>query len=548
MQRPPLWWQSGATYQIYPRSFADASGDGVGDLPGIIGRLEHLAWLGVDAIWLSPFYRSPMADFGYDVADYTDVDPLFGTLADFDRLIAETQRRGIRVIVDYVPNHTSDQHRWFLDSRSSLISPKRDWYTWRDPGPDGGPPNNWVSMFGGSAWERDPTTGQYYLHSFLKEQPDLDWRNPEVHAAMLDVLRFWLDRGVAGFRIDVANFVAKDPLLRDNPPHPAPGEVAHLSEWNRQVHLYDHAHPDFHEIYRDVRSLVDSYPGDRVTIGELHHPDLDVWAGFYGENLDEIHLPFNFHLLHASWDASSVRNVVNGVVAALPRSAWASWVLGNHDQARVASRVGIAQAPVAMMLLLTLPGAPTIYYGDEIGMENGIISPEAVRDTWGITEPGYSRDPERTPMHWDGSPNAGFCRAGVAPWLPLAPGWEQRNVAAQRADDGSLLNLTRRLLALRRENPALAHGDYLPLDGTPPDVFAYLRRADGAPDVLITLNFADAKRTMRCENASRVLAATDHQRRAGERLGETFVLGPNEGLVIELTGARWPGSEAQPLK
>lgn len=531
----PRWWQTGATYQVYPRSFADANDDGVGDLLGIVSRLDYLAWLGVDAIWVSPFYRSPMADFGYDIADHTDVDPLFGSIEDFDTLLAGAHSRGIRVIIDFVPNHTSDEHPWFIASRSSAGDPKRDWYVWRVPSPGGGPPNNWLSMFGGSAWELDAATGQYYLHSFLRKQPDLNWRNPEVRAAMLDVLRFWLDRGVDGFRIDVANFVAKDPELRDNPPHPDPRQLAHLGQWSQQLHLHDHGHPDFHAIYRDIRRLVDSYPGERVTIGELHHPDLDVWAGYYGEDLDEIHMPFNFHLLHARWSAETVQAVVNGVIAAVPPGAWANWVLGNHDQPRIASRLGRAQAGVAMTLLLTLPGAPTIYYGDELGMVNGVIPPERAQDPWGITEPAQSRDPERTPMEWDGSPNAGFCAADIEPWLPLAPGWQDRHVAAQREDNASLLHLTRRLLALRRANPALAAGRYVPLEEAQDGVLAYLRHAEEAPDVLVALNMTAESRLMICDRPVTLLLASDPARTSPD-LGKAFEMGPHEAVVATLGG------------
>ena len=534
MEQRPHWWQTGVIYQVYPRSFADANGDGVGDLPGICGRLDYLAWLGVDAIWISPFYRSPMADFGYDVADHTDVDPLFGALADFDTLLAEAHRRGIRVIVDFVPNHTSDQHPWFVASRSSRDDPGRDWYVWRDAGPVGGPPNNWISMFGGSAWQWDTRTGQYYLHSFLKRQPDLNWRNPQVRAGMHDVLRFWLNRGVDGFRIDTVQFVAKDPDFRDNPPNPDPERLAHLGEWRHQLHVYDHGHPDMHAIYRDIRRLLDSYPGHRVSIGELHHPDFEVWAGFYGEELDEIHLPFNFHLIHARWDAATVREIVAGVIGALPPGAWANWVLGNHDQPRLASRIGRAQAPVAMTLLLTLPGEPTIYYGDELGIENGIIAPDRTQDPWGLVEPAQSRDPERTPMEWDGSANAGFCPPGVEPWLPLAPRWQERNVATQQADPGSLLNLTRRLLTLRRQHPALAFGSYIPIDSTPRDVFAFQRQADGAADLLVALNLGAAREMVSAGRSVRVLVSSD-PRRDDSELGETFDLQPNEALIAELS-------------
>ena len=427
--RPSRWWQTGVVYQVYPRSFGDSNSDGVGDLEGIRRHLDYFVWLGVDAIWISPFYRSPMKDFGYDVADYVDVDPLFGDLAAFDRLMADAHARGLRVIVDYVPNHTSDQHAWFVESRSSRSSPRRDWYVWRDPKPDGGPPNNWISVFGGSAWALDAPTGQYYLHSFLAEQPDLDWRNPDVKQAMFDVLRFWLDRGVDGFRIDVAQFIAKDPLYRDNPPHPEPERLAHMGAWSRQLHLYDIGHPDLHAIYREFRALLDSYPGDRVSIGELHDEQVDVWAGFYGQNLDEIHIPFNFHLLFATWDAARIRTIVDAIEAALPDGAWPNWVLGNHDQRRIASRLGQAQARVAMLLLLTLRGTPTLYYGDELGLPDTELRPDQVRDPWGLVEPTQGRDPGRSPMPWDGTANGGFCAPDVEPWLPLAPGHDRHNVA-----------------------------------------------------------------------------------------------------------------------
>ena len=538
--RPSHWWQTGVVYQVYPRSFGDSDGDGVGDLEGIRRHLDYLEWLGVDAVWISPFYRSPMKDFGYDVADYIDVDPQFGDLAAFDRLLADAHARGLRVIVDYVPNHTSDQHAWFAESRSSRTSPKRDWYVWRDPKPDGAPPNNWISVFGGSAWAWDEATGQFYLHSFLPEQPDLDWRNREVKAAMFAVLRFWLDRGVDGFRIDVAQFVAKDPLLRDNPPNPHPERMAHMGDWSQQLHLYDHGHPDVHEIYREFRALLESYPGDRVSIGELHHEQFDVWAGFYGQNLDEIHVPFNFHLLFSPWDATEVRCVVDAVEAALPTGAWPNWVLGNHDQRRLASRIGEGQARVAMLLLLTLPGTPTIYYGDELGLPNAEIRPDQVRDPWGLAEPGQGRDPGRSPMPWDGSAKAGFTAPDVDPWLPLAPGHETTNVALQREDPASLLSMTRRLLQLRGDHPALAEGVHRSVDGTQDGTFCFVRSLDGSegtPAVLVALNLTGEPRRVELDpGTGRVIEGT-HSDRLGSTVDTAAVeLRPDEGLVIELAG------------
>jgi len=538
--RPTRWWQTGVVYQVYPRSFGDSNGDGVGDLEGIRRHLDYLVWLGVDAIWISPFYRSPMQDFGYDVAEYTDVDPLFGDLATFDRLLADAHARGLRVIVDYVPNHSSDQHAWFIESRSSRSSPRRDWYVWRDPKPDGGPPNNWISVFGGSAWELDVPTGQYYLHSFLAEQPDLDWRNPDVKQAMFDILRFWLDRGVDGFRIDVAQFIAKDPLYRDNPPHPEPERLAHMGSWSRQLHLYDHGHPDLHVIYREFRALLDSYPGDRVSIGELHDEQVEVWAGFYGHNLDEIHIPFNFHLLFASWDAARIRTIVDAIEAALPDGAWPNWVLGNHDQRRIASRLGPAQARVAMLLLLTLRGTPTLYYGDELGLPDTELRPDQVRDPWGLVEPTQGRDPGRSPMPWDGTANGGFCAPDVEPWLPLARGHDRRNVAAQRDDSASLLTMTRRLIQLRREHPALAEGVHRSIDDSPSGTFCFLRSSDGDgsyPAVLVALNLSAERKLLDLGlGPGRVLDAT-HVDRAGTRVDTTVLeLHADEGLVIEMGG------------
>ncbi|MDQ3691196.1 MAG: alpha-amylase family glycosyl hydrolase [Chloroflexota bacterium] len=529
----PRWWQTGVVYEIYPRSFADANGDGVGDLAGITGRLDYLAWLGVDAIWIAPFYPSPMADFGYDVVDHTDVDPLFGTLADFDALLAAAHQRGIRVIVDYVPNHTSDRHPWFIESRSSRDNPRRDWYVWREPGPNGELPNNWISMFAGPTWEWDDATRQFYLHTFLREQPDLNWRNPETRSAMFDVARWWLERGVDGFRIDVAPMVMKDPDLRDNPINPTPDEAHRLGSWANQIHTNDHAHPDMHELYRSFRGLLESYPGDRVSIGELHHPDYDTWAAYYGERQDEIHVPFNFHLTYADWTADAVRDAVEGVQGALPPGAWASWVLGNHDQPRFASprRAGPDQAMAGMLLLLTLRGSPTIYYGEEIGMIDVPVSSEDARDPLERREPGRGRDPERSPMQWDASPSAGFTTAGAAPWLPLAPDAATVNVASQGEDPDSLLSLTRRLIRVRREHPVLSLGDFERFGPTPEGTFAF-RRVSSDGTLTIALNLTGEPRSIHGVAAGRVLIGT-HPDRDGASLGGTVDLRPNEALVVE---------------
>src|ERR1700758_667036 len=443
------WWQSGVIYQIYPRSFQDSNGDGIGDLNGILKRIDYLVLLGVDAIWISPIYPSPMADFGYDVADYCDIAPIFGTLADFDRLIVEAHARGVRVILDFVPNHTSNQHPWFLESRSSHDNPKRDWYFWKDAGHEGGLPNNWLSHFGGPAWEWDETTKQYYYHSFLKEQPDLNWRNPAVKQAMYDVLRFWLDRGVDGFRVDVLWMLIKDDEFRDNPVNP--GYVPGESSYKRLLPLFTANQPEVHEIVAEMRAVLDAYP-DRVLIGEIYLP-IEELVNYYGRDLKGAHLPFNFQLIQAAWNPRSIAEIMHQYEAALPRGAWPNWVLGNHDKPRIAARIGEAQARVAAMLLLTLRGTPTLYYGDEIGMAQISIPREAVRDPWEINEPGLGlgRDPQRTPMQWDSSPNAGFSTG--TPWLPLPPSASTSNVEMLSQQPGSILSLYRRIIAFRQKEP-----------------------------------------------------------------------------------------------
>ncbi len=526
------WWQDGVIYQVYPRSFADSDGDGVGDLAGILSRLDHLVALGVDALWLSPIQPSPMADFGYDVADYCGVDPLFGTLGDLDRLVAACHARGLRLVLDLVPNHSSDRHPWFVESRSGRGSARRDWYVWRDPAPDGGPPNNWLSHFGGPAWTLDPGSGQFFLHSFLPEQPDLNWRNPAVVAAMHGVLRFWLDRGVDGFRVDVIWLLVKDALFRDNPPEPdAPADARPFAR-QRALHTADQ--PETHAAIAGLRRVLDAYPG-RMMVGEIYLP-VERLVRYYGGNagsaaLDECHLPFNFQLLLCAWDASTLARVIRDYEAALPPGAWPNWVLGNHDRPRVATRLGQAQARVAAMLLLTLRGTPTLYYGDELGLEDVPIPPERERDPAGLREPGrgLGRDAVRTPMPWDASPGAGF--SAGEPWLPLNPDHGTRNVAAQHAYPGSMLSLHRRLLALRRATPALVHGAIAEVaaDG---DVLRYVRTHEGAR-VAVLLNLGREERDAAVP-AGTVLASTA-ARREGAVSG-VLRLGGGEGVVVAVAG------------
>ena len=511
-----LWWQTGVIYQVYPRSFQDTNGDGVGDLAGILSRLDAQVELGVDAVWVSPFYPSPMADFGYDVANYTDVDQLFGTLEDFDRLLAGVHARGLRLILDFVPNHTSDQHPWFLDSRSSRTSAKRDWYLWRDPARDGGPPNNWPSHFGGAGWTLDEATGQYYFHSFLPEQPDLNWRNPAVREAMYAAMRFWLERGAAGrgvdgFRMDVLWLLIKDDQFRSNPPNPdfhrGPDDPA---MWTL-LPQYTADQPETHEIVREMRALMDSYSGvyPRVLIGEIYLPVAEL-VRYYGQpsSAEVPHLatdvpyllgaqmPFNFHLIQTAWQAEVIAKLIVRYEASLPAGAWPNWVMGNHDQKRLASRIGPAQARVAAVLLLTLRGTPTLYYGDELGMPDAHIAPDQVRDPAEKNQPGIGqgRDPERSPMLWDGSANAGFCPDGVAPWLPLSDDWQALNVAAQAADPISMLALYRQLLALRRQYAALHSGSVSEV-AADRGVLQYLR-SDGATRMQVHLNLTDEAHTV----------------------------------------------------
>ncbi len=466
------WWQRGIIYQVYPRSFQDTNGDGIGDLTGIRTRLDYLEGLGVNAVWISPIYPSPMADFGYDVSDYCGIDPMFGSMEDFDRLVADAHHHGLKIILDFVPNHTSEEHPWFLESRSSRQNPRRDWYLWRDPAPGGGPPNNWLSHFGGSAWEWDEATGQYYYHSFLKQQPDLNWRNPDVKAAMFDVLRFWMKRGVDGFRVDVLWLLIKDDQFRDNPPNP--GYHAGESSHGRLIPFYTANRPEVHEIVAEMRAVLDQFP-DRVLIGEIYLPIAQL-VTYYGPDQKGAQLPFNFQLIDSAWSASAIADIIRDYEAALPVGAWPNWVLGNHDKSRIASRVGDAQARVAAVLLLTLRGTPTIYYGEEIGMRDVPVPAGEVQDPAEKNEPGLGlgRDPERSPMPWDGSEFAGFTTG--KPWLPLAPDHESHNVSEFEGQRDSMLHLYRSLIALRQSSRALTFGPITNVsahDG----VLAYERRS-----------------------------------------------------------------------
>ena len=526
------WWQTTAIYQIYVRSFQDTNGDGIGDLKGIARRLDYLAGLGIGAVWLSPFYPSPMADFGYDVEDYCDVNSLFGVLTDFDALLAQAHARGLKVLIDFVPNHTSERHPWFVESRTSRDNPKRDWYIWRDPVRDGGPPNNWISDFGGPAWEWDEATHQYYYHAFLKQQADLNWRNPAVRAAMYNVMRFWFDRGVDGFRIDVLWHLIKRADFPDNPPNPAYHPA--MGEMRRVLQIHSTDQPEVHGIVADMRAIADSYGTDgldeRVLIGEVYLP-LDRLLHYYGRERAGVHLPFNFQLIDAPWEARSLATLIGDYEARLPPGCWPNWVLGNHDRPRVAAKRGLAQARVAAMLLLTLRGTPTLYYGDELGLTDVAISPTEVQDPRELREPGLAlgRDPVRTPMPWDWSPNAGFTTG--KPWLPLNTDWTGRNVALMAEDPRSILTLYRRLLAIRRAMLPLSVGDFALLDAEG-DVLAYERR-HGAQRLIVALNLGEQPHRFKLPNwvyDSRPLLSTVDEATVIE--DDVLVLREDEGVIL----------------
>jgi alpha-glucosidase len=500
------WWEGAVVYQVYPRSFADADGDGVGDLRGIAARLDHLAWLGVDAIWLSPVFRSPMRDFGYDVADHCAVDPVFGSLADFDLLVAESHALGIRVLLDYVPNHVSSDHPWFRSARGSRAGPRRDWFIWRDPAPGGGPPNGLRSEFGGSAWTLDDASGQYWFHTFLPEQPELDWRNPAVRAAMHDVLRFWFDRGVDGVRIDVAWLLAKDGAPWSDEPVEPPAASAHGDG------------PETHARMAELRAVADAYPG-RLLIGEIYLPP-ERLVRYYGPDGRGLHLPFNFGLVTAPWTAAAVGAAIASYEAALPPGACPNWVLGNHDQPRIATRSGAEGARAAAMLLLTLRGTATLYYGEEIGLEDVPVPPERVVDVAG-------RDPARAPMPWAPGPGAGFTN-GV-PWLPLVPDADERNVASQRADARSILALHRRLIGLRHAEPALRMGTWSAIPA-PDGVVAFDRTLDGR--TLRVLLALDGEARDVPVGGRWLVACSTGLDRDGEHVADAVDLRSGEGLVL----------------
>ncbi len=526
------WWKRGVIYQIAVSSFADSNGDGRGDLRGIIDRLDYLndgtdASLGVDAIWLTPVNTSPLSDFGYDVSDYRSIDPRFGSMQDFDDLVAECHRRGIRVVMDLVLNHTSIEHPWFVESRSSRENPRRDWYIWRDGRAPGKPPNSWVAVAEGSAWQFDDATGQYYYHAFLPFQPDLNWRNPEVREEMFGVARFWLARGVDGFRLDLVNCLYEDAELRDNPPKLGP------RPYLAQKHLHDLSQPESLVVASELRSLVEDY-GGRMLMGEVLTETPDVCIDYLGDGTDRLHLSFYLDFIRNKWRANAFSGSVRWLEEHVPPGAWPCYYLDNHDLPRSYTRLGggqpMARARVAAAMLLTLRGTPILYYGQEIGMPSsriprGMLDDPIGRRFWPLR---VGRDASRTPMQWSAGTYAGF--SAWKSWLPVDSSYRTRNVEDESRQPGSLLNWYRRLLRLRRASAALNSGDFREMTGVPKGVFAYTRRA-GAEEVAVYLNFT--ARRIKCPAPKadwRVLAST--HRAEGDRLSAPLRLEPNEALVL----------------
>lgn len=526
---PLPWWRTGVLYQIYVRSFADSSADGVGDLRGVIDHLDHLAWLGVDGIWLSPVTPSPNADFGYDVADYCSVEPAFGSLADLDELVASANARGIQVLIDLVPNHTSDQHPWFVESRSGRNAARRDFYVWVDPKPDGSPPNNWVGCFGGPAWTFDETTGQYYLHNFLPEQPDLNWWCEEVRAAFDDILQFWWDRGIAGFRIDVCNMIIKDAELRDNPP--ATEDDPFIMQMFGQRPEYTSNRPEVHGILKHWRQLANGYDPARVLLGETNVEALETLAAFYGDGQDELSLSFNFPFIESPFEAQALRDVVERTEALLPPGSWPVWTGSNHDVSRLATRWAgghPGKVRLALLMLLALRGTPVLYQGDEIGLTDGELTHDQILDPVGLRFwPAYvGRDPERTPTPWTSGRHGGFTDPGSTPWLPMDDP-SLCNVADQRRDPGSVLEFVKDVVRLRRRSPDLVSGAYQSLP-SPDGVWMWRR----GTKTVVVLNLSDDSVPIALTAPECQIAIASDRSLDGTRVTGSLDLGPWEGAVL----------------
>jgi alpha-glucosidase len=526
MKKNFLWWRDGIIYQIYPRSNADSNDDGIGDLPGIISKLDYLQDLGVDAIWLSPIYPSPDVDFGYDVADYTAIDPKFGTMKDFEQLIKEAKKRDIHIILDLVLNHTSDQHPWFIESRKSKDNPYHDWYLWEDPKPDGNPPNNWMAVFGGSAWEYVRELDQYYYHMFYKEQPDVNWRHPEVRQAMLDVFRFWLKKGVDGFRLDVFNEYFKDAELRDNPPKIG------IRAFDQQEHIYDVSQPEMYPLLNEIRGIVDKFK-ETYAVGETFLASPTQTATYCGD--DKLHAAFNFEFARNRWHPTRFLNSTLKWYSALSEEAWPNNFLSNHDMPRTATRYCFGEddrrAKVAAAMLLTLKGTPFMYYGEEIGMRDIPIRRKAdVKDPIGKTfwPLHKGRDGCRAPMQWNSEIHAGFSQS--EPWLPVNADFPTRNVIHQNSDPYSMLNFVKQVIAIRKAEPALQRGDFYPLLESPRFILAYLRELD-SEKIAVVLNFSSRTLTFNLPEGR-----FNSLMNAGKKVEGSLALMPYAVEILKLEG------------
>lgn len=538
------WCDVNAFYQIYPRSFMDSNGDGIGDLRGVIDKLDYIKSgdksLGIDAIWFSPFYPSPQADMGYDVADYCDIDPIYGSLDDFKELIKRAHQRDIKVMIDFVPNHTSEQHPWFIESQSSRDNSKSDFYTWRDARADGSSPNNWLSIFGGSAWQWHEGRQQYYLHTFLKEQPDLNWDNPAVRAEMQKVLRFWLDLGVDGFRADAVRWISKDPELRDDPIAKHYKGKKPPTQFDDLQHKYSRFWKNLFPYLRELTDVVASYP-NRIMVFE-DYPDenystSEQYLGFYGVN-PKVSMPFNFEGLHAKFNAESISTIVNEFQGMInPDVHTPVYCFSNHDQSRIVTRFGgEEQARLIALMQLTLPGLPVVYYGDEIGMSNAPIRFDQIQDNSVFShnnDESIGRDPERTPMQWtpDENDNAGFSTA--KPWLPVNTACKNVNVELEQQEPDSFLALYRRLLTLRSRYQILRTGEYEPLSGTDKDIFAYARWTPGKQRVLVAMNFSKETRRVKLPHVDSILCTTHPVDYPDVDEDDFVTLRPYEGVLVE---------------
>lgn len=540
MDKTHTWLQGAVIYQIYPRSFKDAGKSGVGNLKGIISKLDYLAGtkdsLGVTGIWLSPINPSPMADFGYDVSDYTGIDPLFGSLSDFKTLIKEAHTRNLKVLMDFVPNHTSNEHAWFKESSGSINNPKRDWYTWKPALPDGNPPNNWLSVFGGSAWQFSETTQQYYLHSFLAEQPDLNWDHPEVREAMKNAMRFWLDIGVDGFRVDAVDWLSKDAQFRNDPRRPHVLQTEHNQHYSLQ-HRYSRDGPHLFDRLDELAEVLAAYNG-RFMILEAHPEKADRIEGYleYYERINPHYsAPFNFESIYLPWQADDFQKYLKRFHSVLKPQYLPINTIGNHDESRVASRIGIGAARTAALMIMTLPGISFIYYGEELGMVDVPIKPAQIKDPSAIY--GKSRDPERTPMLWDDSQYAGF--SDGPPWLPVSPNFKTLNVTQQSSDRHSFLNLYRQLIAYRKASKILQHGS-LHTHESADDVFCYELQYK-SESVYVLLNFSDENHRVSMKNLKGTLVLSTELDTEGVSVSEKIYLRPHEGVIIEKTAPHHTG-------